>query len=124
MPLLTGAPKKLRAAACLSLFKKCLSHLSKSSLSFLNFCLVSEFLLQRDMNLPFRNRINLSLCFSLPLNLSPFLPPCPSSCPFILAAHVHATLSRSPPVAKPVLEPGLLISIPCPCPHTVLAPSP
>ena len=36
---------------CVSLFKRCISHLNKSSLYFLNFHLVSEFLLWQDKNI-------------------------------------------------------------------------
>ena len=55
MPHITGAPKNRRAAArlCAHLFKRCISPFNKSSL-FSIFLLISEFFLQRDKTLTFR----------------------------------------------------------------------
>lgn len=52
MPLTNGMTEKCRATAHLSaLFKRYISHLKKSSLFFLNFCLISEFLPQQELSL-------------------------------------------------------------------------
>lgn len=41
------------SSLCLTLLKRYISHVNKSLFFFLNFCLVSEFLLWQDKNLPF-----------------------------------------------------------------------
>lgn len=48
--------KKNTTGQLLAFLKRCTSHLNKSSIFFLYFRLVSEFFLQRDKNLTFRNK--------------------------------------------------------------------
>ena len=66
---------------CLPLLKRCISHLNKSSFFSLNFLLVSEFLLQQDKNLTFRNTsavldiVGSRQFWSYPQGLCPDLPP-------------------------------------------------
>ena len=64
MPLIIGLPKKQGSCSplCPPLFKRYISHLNKSSLYFLNFHLVSAFVLRGNKNIPFRNIPNQSAC--------------------------------------------------------------